>query len=30
LNADTLKPIIEAGEGNITYEEARLVRAFMS
>ena len=30
LNADTLKPIIEAGEGRITYEEARLVRAFMS
>ncbi len=30
LNADTLKPIVEAGEGNITYEEARLVRAFMS
>ncbi len=30
LNADTLKPIIEASEGNITYEEARLVRAFMS
>jgi len=30
LNADTLKPIIEASEGNITYDEARLVRAFMS
>ena len=30
LNADTLKPIIEAGEGSVTYEEARLVRAFMS
>jgi len=29
LNADTLAPIIEASGGIVTYEQARLVRAFM-
>jgi len=29
LNADTLSPIIEASGGTVTYEQARLVRAFM-
>jgi len=29
LNADTLAPIIEASGGTVTYEQARLVRAFM-
>jgi len=29
LNADTLKPVIDAADGNVTYQEARLVRAFM-
>ncbi len=30
LNVDTLTPIVEAGDGNISYEEVRLTRAFMS
>ncbi|MCU0858709.1 MAG: DNA helicase RecQ [Pontiellaceae bacterium] len=29
LQADTLGPVVEAAKGSITYEEARLVRAFM-
>jgi ATP-dependent DNA helicase RecQ len=29
LNADTLAPVIEASGGSVTYEQARLVRAFM-
>jgi len=29
LHIDTLKPVIEASGGEVTYEEARLVRAFL-
>lgn len=29
LNADTLGPVVEASGGTVTYEQARLVRAFM-
>ncbi|QHI68498.1 DNA helicase RecQ [Tichowtungia aerotolerans] len=30
LNADTLGAIVEAGKGDVSYEQARLVRAFMA